>query len=115
MKRSKQIITNSILEFIKLKSYRNLTISAITIVFIGMVLFHYIEGWRWIDSLYYSVITLTTVGFGDITPKTDLGKVLTIFYIISGVGIIFGFMNAFYQHRISNFDIVRKKIKKDDT
>lgn len=37
------------------------------------------------DSVYFTVITLTTVGYGDITPLTDAGKMVTIFMILGGV------------------------------
>lgn len=37
------------------------------------------------DAVYFTVITLTTVGYGDITPVTDSGKVVTVLMIISGV------------------------------
>lgn len=40
------------------------------------------------DALYFSIVTLTTVGFGDITPVTELGRFVTVIMIISGIGII---------------------------
>ena len=49
--------------------------------------YHYIEKWRYLDALYFSAYTMTTVGYGDITPKTDIGKIFTIFYMFAGVGI----------------------------
>ena len=65
---------------------------------IGTVVYHYLEGWSWIDALYFSVITLSTIGYGDFSPVTDTGKVFTIFYIIMGIGIILSFINTIYNH-----------------
>lgn len=50
------------------------------------------EGWRVLDALYFSVITLTTVGYGDFAPKTDAGKIFTIVYIFVGLGLISSFV-----------------------
>jgi voltage-gated potassium channel len=97
-----------ILEFVKNKAYRTLTISTIVVLAVGSAFYHYLEGWRWLDSLYFSVITLTTIGYGDLYPKTDFGKIFTIFYILIGVGIIFGFINAFYEHRVIRYKEIRK-------
>ena len=40
------------------------------------------------DAVYFSVVTLTTVGFGDITPVSDYGRVITVLIIISGIVFI---------------------------
>ena len=41
---------------------------------------------------------MTTIGYGDLSPQTDGGKLFTIFYILVGIGIILGFINAVYLH-----------------
>ncbi|NOC85174.1 two pore domain potassium channel family protein [Ruegeria sp. HKCCD6228] len=51
------------------------------------VFYRYVEGWSWLDSIYFSVVTISTVGFGDFSPETAAGKIFTIFYIIVGLGI----------------------------
>ncbi len=55
---------------------------------VGTVFYRHIENMSWIDSLYFCVMTLTTVGYGDVTPTTDGGKVFTMIYVIFGVAII---------------------------
>ena len=51
------------------------------------VFYHFIEGWGWLDSLYFSVVTISTIGFGDFSPQTAAGKIFTIFYIVVGLGV----------------------------
>ena len=54
----------------------------------GTTFYHFVEGWRWLDSLYFCVITLATVGYGDFSPKTDLGKIFTMLYVFIGIGLL---------------------------
>ena len=89
---------NTIQSFLRDKEYRELLIATLVVISFGTVSYHYLEEWSWVDSIYFSVVTLTTVGFGDFAPQTDEGKIFTIFYIILGIGMILGFINALYDH-----------------
>lgn len=57
------------------------------ILFGSATFYHLVEKWRYLDALYFASATMTTVGYGDITPKTDAGKIFTIIYVFAGVGI----------------------------
>lgn len=57
------------------------------LLFGGATFYHYVEGWRYLDAIYFSAYTITTVGYGDFVPKTDAGKIFTIIYVFTGVAI----------------------------
>jgi len=71
---------------------RKLTTALVSLFIIsiaGTVGYHFIEGWDIGTSLYATVITLSTVGYGDVYPKTVEGRVFTMFLILFGVGTMF--------------------------
>src|SRR3990172_1532803 len=53
-----------------------------------------VEGWPFLDALYMSVITITTVGYREVAPLSGAGKVFTIGLILSGVGSAFYILTA---------------------
>lgn len=57
----------------------------IIIVLIGTILYEIIEGYSFIDAFYMTIITISTTGFKEVKPLSDLGRLLTIFLILSGV------------------------------
>lgn len=57
------------------------------LIAVGTFGYMYIERWRFIEALWMVTITLTTIGFGEIHPLSDAGRVFTIVLIVSGVGI----------------------------
>ena len=59
-----------------------------SIVLIGAMLYHWLEGWSWLDSFYFVIITLTTIGYGDLSPTTPLARLITIFYAVNGIAIL---------------------------
>ncbi len=57
-------------------------------IFVGTVTFHFFEDWTWIESFYFSVVTLTTIGFGDLVPTSDFTRFLASIYILAGVSAV---------------------------
>ena len=53
-------------------------------LFVGTFAFMYLEDWNFIDSLYVSMITLLTIGYGDISPETDYGRFFCLFFLVFG-------------------------------
>lgn len=71
----------------RVKEFRHLLILLLILIASGMIFYSNVEGWSLLDSLYFSVITLATVGYGDFAPKTSAGKVFTIVYLFIGIGL----------------------------
>lgn len=92
------ILLRTIISFLKDEEYRDLLLTTLITVGGGAVTYRYLEGWSWVDSFYFSVVTLTTVGYGDFSPQTDAGKIFTIFYILIGIGIILSFIDSVHSH-----------------
>ena len=63
------------------------------------VFFHYQEGWTWIDSWFFTVTTVSTVGYGNLVPATDLGKLVTTGLIFCGIGL-FGLAATQIAHNL---------------
>jgi voltage-gated potassium channel len=81
-----------------------LVISALSTVAVGTVVYSVLEGWSLLDSLYFCVVTLATVGFGDLHPTTDAAKLFTVGYIVIGVGIIAGFLSELGKQRYTKIE-----------
>lgn len=67
----------------------------------GATFHHRIEDFSWVDSFYFTVITLTTVGHGDLAPQTPAGKVFTLAYVLIGVGLLIAFVTEAARHLIA--------------
>jgi hypothetical protein len=73
--------------------FRALFASMIAMLGIGTVFYRNVEGWDWLDALYFCVITLATIGYGDLTPKTPIGKAFTIVFVLIGIGMLAAFFS----------------------
>lgn len=64
----------------------------------GTLFYWRFEDWSFVDSLYFSVITLTTVGYGDLAPTRTGTKVFTIVYVLAGLGILVALLSRLAGH-----------------
>jgi len=62
------------------------------------------EGMSLVDAFYFTSVTITTVGYGDVVPKSDAGKVFTVFLLFSGVSIFFYHIMHLGQFREREID-----------
>ncbi len=63
-------------------------VKLILLVIVGTIGFMLVERWSFLDSLYMTVITLTTVGYGEVYPLDTNGKIYSIVLILVGAGVV---------------------------
>jgi len=80
--------------------FRSLAFLVLVLLVTGTAFYWRLEGWALLDSLYFSVITLTTVGYGDLAPSTAPTKVFTIVYVLLGLGILVSFLSIVAGHAV---------------
>jgi voltage-gated potassium channel len=70
---------------------------ALALIAVATVFYWLVEGWSLLDAAYFSVVTIATVGYGDFAPVTALGKIFTMGFIFSGIGIFVAAVSAVAQ------------------
>ena len=93
-----QLFGRSIQRMFRDPASRGLMTLTAVVIATGTVFYHRWESLSWVDSFYFTIVTLTTVGYGDISPQTPTGKVFTAFYLFIGVGILVAFITRTAQH-----------------
>jgi len=78
-----------------------LPVVAGALVVSGTIFYWRVEDWTIVESLYFSVVTLTTVGFGDFAPTTAGAQIFTIFYILTGIGVFVALLASVAQQYIA--------------
>ena len=69
-------------------------------------------GWQLIDALYMTVITLTTVGFREVQPLSEAGRIWTMLLAITGVGLIFGSVGIVAEYLVVEATSGRREAKR---
>jgi len=86
------------------------------ILCLGMVGYHWIEGWSWFDALYMSLIVMTTIGFQEIHPLSPAGRMFTLVYAIGSITFFVGILSLLGAQIIENYlsvDNRRKRMLKE--
>ncbi|MCP3995629.1 MAG: two pore domain potassium channel family protein [bacterium] len=73
---------------------RALVTGAMVVIATGTWFYSRVEGWSAVDSLYFTVMTLTTVGYGDLSPTTAATRLFTVAFVLIGIGILLGFVDV---------------------
>lgn len=82
-----------------------------SLLFVGASIVMHLEGWNFATALYFCSYVMTTVGYGDIAPKTQSGKIFTIFYLLFNVSFVSIYMGSLarYYKIFSNANTARIK------
>ena len=97
--------------------FRYLTFLVVITLLGGTIFYSLVEGWSVVDAFYFSATTLTTVGLGDLAPKSTVGKLFTVVYIFAGLSIILGFIDTVAKQTLSRHTgrVGREEGQEEDT
>ncbi|AOG31008.1 ion transporter [Lactiplantibacillus plantarum] len=106
-------------KFSKINGFIYLLWVCLAILFISATLYSIAENVSWGDAMWWAIVTSTTVGYGDISPHTLVGRFAAVLLMLIGVGFI-GILTStitsyFAQEDTSNFDKLYAEIKKLET
>ena len=102
---------NPLIKFFRTKIYTAFFL-LIVILLIGVTGYMLISGYSWIDALYMTVITMTTVGFSEVNPLDTESKIFTIFLILASVVIVGYALSVITEYILSKNDFEELKHKK---
>lgn len=71
------------------------------LVLTGTIFYWRFEDWTIVQALYFSVVTLTTVGYGDLHPTSAGTEIFTVFYILTGIGVFVALLASIAQQYIA--------------
>jgi voltage-gated potassium channel len=80
-------------------AYKLALAAAVLLVASATIVYRIAEDWSWVDSFYFSAITVSTVGFGDLSPTTDFTKLFTVAYIFMGISLLGSVLNEWLRRR----------------
>ena len=104
-------MNNPLIKFFRTKIYTAIFLLGVLLL-IGVSGYKMISGYSWVDALYMTVITMTTVGFGEVVPLDDQSKIFTIFLILASVIIVGYALSIITEYILSKNDVEELKHKK---
>lgn len=93
-----------LIDVVRDRDSRPVLIWALSTLLLGTVVYHWLEGWNYLDSLYFCVISLATIGYGDFTPTTPMARAFTIVYVINGIVILLALFDRIRVVRTRQID-----------
>jgi len=94
---------------LKETEFRALFVTVAALLVTGTFYYSRVEGWSRLDALYFTVITLTTVGYGDLSPTQPGSKIFTIVFIFIGLGVISTFIVLLAERASQQSGLLRRR------
>jgi len=80
---------------------RALPVVAAALVVTGTLFYWRFEDWTVVEAFYFCIVTLTTVGFGDLSPTTAGTQIFTVIYILTGFGVLVALLTSVAQQYLA--------------
>ena len=104
-------MNNPLIRLFRSKMYLAISM-LLVLLMVGVFGFKYLSHYTWIDAIYMTVITITTVGFGEVQPLDEFSKIFTVFLILASVVIVGYAIKVITEYILSKNNIEELKQKK---
>jgi voltage-gated potassium channel len=88
-------------------------VSLLVLLIAGTIIFKHLEGWTTLDAFYFTGVTMLTIGYGDIHPKTPIGKIAVVAFGFVAIGIALYSVNLIarlaFRQKLESVRWLRKK------
>lgn len=78
-------------------------LSVVIYYIVGVYYYHSTEDWTVIDSVYFVTVSVATIGYGDLHPSSDSGRLFTSFYLIAGLLFVLSAVDELVRHGILKY------------
>ena len=102
---------NPLVQFFRKKIYTAVFL-LVFLLFVGVLGFKIMSNYTWVDAIYMTVITITTVGFGEVQPLDDAAKIFTVFLILTSVVILGYAITVITEYILSKNNLEELKQRK---
>lgn len=93
-----------LIDVLRDRDSRPVLLYGLSTLLLGTLVYHWLQGWSYLDALYFCVVSLTTIGYGDLTPASPAARAFTIFYVINGIVILLAVFDRIRVVRRQRFE-----------
>lgn len=85
-------------------AFRGLVYLVSVVIGSGTLFYRFVEDWGWVESLYFTVITLTTVGYGDLAPTRTVSRLFTVVMVLLGIGLLVALIERIARYAVADHE-----------